>query len=189
MVFILVLGLDELLYYPGLDTSGSAAFGQVSISDRLEIWSRAVYALKDFAFTGMGIGTFRVIGPIFYPLFFIEPGRDIAHAHNLFFQSGLDFGILGIISVTSIWGSILPLTYFTTKTNRELLLIRKLSVRDFAIGLGGGLIGHLVFSFVDAVALGARPGFLIWMLLGLCTALYIIAHREGLFQKTRVIRS
>jgi putative inorganic carbon (HCO3(-)) transporter len=187
-VFILVVGPEEILYFPGLDTSGFATFGQVSISDRLEIWSRAIYALQDFAFTGMGLGTFRVIGPLFYPFFFIEPSRDIAHAHNLFFQSGLDFGILGIISISSIWGTIFPLTYRSAKMEKKLLILRGLSVQDFAIGLGGGLLGHLVFSLVDAVALGARPGFLIWMSLGLCTALYIFVQRESHFQNCRAIR-
>jgi len=177
-IFILVMGPDELLYFPGLDTSGSATFGQVTISNRLEIWSRAVYALKDFAITGMGIGTFRVIGPLLYPFFYIEPTRDIAHAHNLFFQSGLDFGILGIISITSIWIAISQILIRPVVSGEGKLFLGRMSAHDVVIGLVGGLLGHFMFSLVDAVALGARPGFLLWMALGLCITLYIVLQRK-----------
>jgi O-antigen ligase len=189
VVFILVVGPEKILYFPGLKISDSAVLGPVSLSNRLEIWSRAIYALQDFAFTGMGLGTFRLIGPSLFPFFIIEDTIDIAHAHNLFFQSGLDFGILGIISISSIWGMIFPLTYRSAKMEKQFLILRSLSVRDIAIGFGGGLMGHLVFSSVDAIALGARPGFLIWMSMGLCTSLYIIVQREYQFQNRKTHRS
>ena len=44
--------------------------------------------------------------------------------------------------------------------------------RPLVIGLGGGLLAHLVYGLTDAVALGAKPGLLFWMLLGLIAALY-----------------
>ena len=40
------------------------------------------------------------------------------------------------------------------------------------IGLGGGLLAHLIYGMTDAVALGAKPGVLFWMLLGLICGLH-----------------
>ena len=58
--------------------------GQLSLDSRVEIWSRALYALQDFPFTGVGLGTFRRVVNLLYPLFLVPPDVDIAHAHNIF---------------------------------------------------------------------------------------------------------
>jgi VIT1/CCC1 family predicted Fe2+/Mn2+ transporter len=44
--------------------------------------------------------------------------------------------------------------------------------RFLALGLLGGLLAHFVFGIADAVALGAKPGFLFWWLLGMVFGLY-----------------
>ena len=41
------------------------------------------------------------------------------------------------------------------------------------LGLGGGLLAHAIYGLTDAVALGAKPGILFWMLLGLVAGLYL----------------
>ncbi len=54
-----------------------AADGVASGFDvRVEIWGRALYALHDFPFTGIGIGTFDQVIPLLYPYFLIPPGRE-----------------------------------------------------------------------------------------------------------------
>jgi hypothetical protein len=50
-----------------------------------------------------------------------------------------------------------------------------LVTRSLALGLGGGLLAHLLYGLTDAVALGAKPGVLFWMLLGLIAGL----HRQA----------
>jgi hypothetical protein len=44
--------------------------------------------------------------------------------------------------------------------------------RWLALGLLGGLLAHFLFGMLDAVALGAKPGFLRWWLLGMSYGLY-----------------
>jgi len=44
--------------------------------------------------------------------------------------------------------------------------------RLLALGLFGGLLAHFLFGLTDAVALGAKPGFLFWWLLGMVCGLY-----------------
>jgi putative inorganic carbon (hco3(-)) transporter len=55
----------------------------------------------------------------------------------------------------------------------ETASLGSLSSRALALGLGGGLFAHLVYGLTDAVALGAKPGFLFWMSLGLITGLFL----------------
>ena len=44
--------------------------------------------------------------------------------------------------------------------------------RALGVGLLGGLAAHAAYGLTDAVALGAKPGFIFWLLLGLASALY-----------------
>jgi putative inorganic carbon (HCO3(-)) transporter len=145
---------------------------------RSEVWSRAIYGLQDFPFTGMGMNTFRRVVHVLYPLFLVSPDVDIAHAHNEFLQTGLDLGIPGLIAfialyigafwmLADIW-RLTPTSNFQLPTsNFQFQLTRAL-----VLGFGGGLFAHIVYSMTDAVALGAKPGFLFWMLLALIVGLF-----------------
>jgi putative inorganic carbon (HCO3(-)) transporter len=150
------------------DLPGEAfAFGVDSLEGRFEIWSRALYGLEDFPFTGMGVGTFRHVVPVLYPLFIISPSIDIAHAHNHLLQTGLDLGLPGLVAYLAIWlsaGAMLWQSWRLRQSRWQGALV---------IGLAGALVGYFVYGTSDAVALGARPGFIFWLMLGLIAG----AHR------------
>jgi O-antigen ligase len=78
-------------------------FSLNSLQGRLELWSRAIYGIQDFPFTGMGMNTFRKLVHMRYPLFLTSPNVDIAHAHNEFLQAALDLGIPGLIAFIAIY--------------------------------------------------------------------------------------
>ena len=155
-----------------------------SFEARVEIWSRAIYAIQDFPFTGMGMNTFREVVHVLYPLFLIPPDIDIAHAHNEFLQAALDLGIPGLIAfialyigafwmLRQIWQSASAATLQPPASNLQPPTSNlQLLTRPLVLGLGGGLFAHLVYGLTDAVALGAKPGILFWMLLGLIAALF-----------------
>ena len=152
-----------------------------TLNGRLEIWSRAIYGLQDFPFTGMGMNTFRHVVHILYPLFLIGPDTDIAHAHNEFLQAGLDLGIPGLIAFIALYiGAFWMLLETRHKRRNSTELNRNrhghIDPSYFILGLGGGLLAHLVYGLTDAVSLGAKPGLLFWMLLGLIAGL----HRQAL---------
>ena len=86
--------IDLLSDAPPVEAIG----GMGGLGFRQEVWTQAINGIHDFVFTGMGLGTFREIVRILYPLS-IDPGYDIGHAHNFFLQSGLDFGLPGLIAV------------------------------------------------------------------------------------------
>ena len=79
----------------------------VGLQGRVELWSRALYAIQDFPLTGCGLGTFRQVVHLLYPPFFVEPGADLAHAHNFFLQVALDLGVPGLIAYLALLGTAL----------------------------------------------------------------------------------
>lgn len=152
--FDLILGQTE---------DASEVVGTVTLNGRQEIWNRALYGLSDFSFTGMGLGTFREIVRILYPLFLISPDFDIGHAHNFFLQMGLDFGIPGLIALLAIYlAGIAHLARLRWERPWHQAL--------WTIGLLGVLIGHTFYDMADAVSMGSKPNFIFWVLLALIFA-------------------
>ncbi len=162
-----------------------------TLESRIEIWTRAVYGIQDFAYTGMGMNTFRLLVHRLYPLYAVPPGRDIAHAHNLWLQAALDLGVPGLVAYAALWlgaGSMLasiwrslPASGIFKQRNEETgpaaaserAGLWPLSFsRAIAAGLGGGLLSHFVYGLTDAIALGAKPGVVWWLMLGLIAGLF-----------------
>jgi putative inorganic carbon (hco3(-)) transporter len=134
---------------------------------RVEIFSRSILMIKDFPFTGIGMGTFANIVDIFYPFFLFSPGQ-IVHAHNLFLQVALDLGILGLIAWLAVFFSVTLVAiraYQLALTKGDTLFM----------GIGAGLLGSqfalAVHGLTDAVVWGmVKPAPLVWALWGLIIA-------------------
>ena len=154
------------------------------LPSRVECWSCALLGVQDFKFTGMGMNTFRGVGHVLYPQCSRVFGRDVAHAHNEFLQTGLDLGVPGLIAFIALYlGAFMMLSEVWRRTSlleargrpehlsRSPLASRPLA-RALILGLGGGLLAHAIYGMTDAVALGAKPGVLFWMLLGLICGLH-----------------
>ncbi len=137
--------------------SGGAIGG---LDERLEIWSRALYAIQDFSFTGVGIGAYNQVIPLLYPYFLIPPSVDIPHAHNLVLQVAIDLGIPGLIA----WLAIL-----ITVTIQAIALLRRGPTPPWALGAGvlGGLTAMLIHGILDATLWGTKLAFLPWLLYAL----------------------
>jgi O-antigen ligase len=138
-----------------------------SLEGRLEVWSRAVYMIRDFPFTGVGMGSFGQIADIFYPFFLFPPGA-ITHAHNLFLQVATDLGIPGLIA----WLSVLLVVISTAwRVYRDGSLRRD----GWMAGLGAGLLSSqvalAVHGMTDATTWGQiRTAPVVWALWGLTMA-------------------
>lgn len=170
---VLWLGPDRFLpdnSSPALDEQLDSAFIP-GLSDRVEIWSRAIYGIQDFSLTGMGLGTFRYIMPVLYPLFTVSPDVDLGHAHNEWLQAGVDVGLPGLIAFVALQGLALVLAYRAFRQPASALL------RWLMAGVLAGLVAHTVFGLTDAVALGAKPGVFFWLLLALTAAVWQLLTR------------
>lgn len=149
-----------------LDSAGAAVN---SLEGRREIWSRARYVIEDFPFTGVGLNNFRRVVPLLYPLFLISPSVDIAHAHNHLLNTAAELGIPGLIAYAGLWIGAAVLLWQSWQRTHDPLL------RAAAAGIAASLLAYFVYGLFDAVALGARPGFLFWLLLALAAALPTLA--------------
>lgn len=137
------------------------AMESTSITGRFEIWSRAVQALQDFPLTGVGLGAFRGVIHHLYPSMMLAPDFDVAHAHNFFLQTGLDFGLIGLAALLAI---------YILAAVQLLHLWRTVSFvghRYWAVGLFAALGGQTIYSMFDAVAMGSKTNLLFWWLLGI----------------------
>jgi putative inorganic carbon (hco3(-)) transporter len=143
---------------------GDSAFSLDSLSARLEIWSRGTWALRDAPLTGLGMNSFREVVNLIYPLLTIPASYNLGHAHNEFLQVGLDLGLPGLVAFLALYFVAFAMLYRTFRAGG--------TQRWLALGLGGGLLAHAIYGMTDAVALGAKPGFLFWWLLALIFGLY-----------------
>jgi putative inorganic carbon (HCO3(-)) transporter len=98
---ILLAGPDRLAQalFPAIGVSETALN---TLNGRLELWSRALYLIQDFSFTGAGPGMFQRVVNLLYPLFLAGPDADIPHAHNVFLQAAVDLGIPGLIAYSAL---------------------------------------------------------------------------------------
>lgn len=176
----------------------SEALGTLNWGLRIQVWRAALWGIGDFPFTGMGLGTFRRVTRVLYPLD-IRPSFDIAHAHNGFLQAGVDLGIPGLIAYSSIWLSaawlvtssvrcaegwplalsrLRPDTKATNDDSRTRVS-RSAGLQALAVGLGGSMSSYFVFSLLDTIALGAKPTPAWWMMLGLIVGTFRLLRGCG----------
>jgi putative inorganic carbon (HCO3(-)) transporter len=144
----------------------------IGVQGRLEIWSRAILAIQDFPLTGLSMNGFRRIVHLLYPLFSISPETDLAHAHNHLLQAGLDLGLAGLIAYLSLWVLASFLLWKSWRLTRRSRKQRRHPLRVLIVGLSGSLAAGWVFGIMDAIALGARPGVVWWLLLAMVTAVH-----------------
>jgi putative inorganic carbon (hco3(-)) transporter len=176
LVVLMALGVPERLISSGgsslVTVADQAAFNP-SLADRTEIWSRAIYGMQDFPITGMGLGTFRYVLPILYPLFSISPEADLGHAHNEWLQAGVDLGLAGLIVFVALQGLSLVLAYRAFRMDWPVI------VRWLMAGVLAGLVAHSIYGLTDAVALGAKPGVFVWVLMGLTATVWRLGRARS----------
>jgi len=132
----------------------------------MELWSRALYAIADFPFTGLGLNTFRRVVHVLYPLFLESPDVDIAHAHNHLLQAALDLGLPGLVAYGALWMGAGFLVVDAWRRTADPW------AKAVAQGLAGGLLAGFVFGMTDVIPLGSKVGVFFWTILALAVALY-----------------
>jgi len=128
---------------------------------RLDMWGQALAMIRDMPYTGIGLNTFPVVQSNFYPGFLLGPEP---HAHNLFLQVALDTGLLGLAAF--LW---LMISCGSSALEAYRLHPDK-GERALVVGVAAGLLSHFVMGTVDTMWT-AKPGVLLWILLGLMATL------------------
>ena len=149
-----------------LDVSEEAvAVGTLTFAGRMEVWQRAIYMIQDFPYTGIGLNTFDLVANVMYPFFLIGPDARVIHAHNNLLQVGVDLGIPGLVAYLSL------LTAFALMAWRVYRYSNDGVLQALAVGLFGGMLAHQVYGLTDAITLGAKPGIVLWAMMGLMVAI------------------
>jgi hypothetical protein len=134
--------------------------------------------IQDFPLTGAGIGTY---GAVFDKLYIYEifpyPTVRYLHAHNTFLAAAVDLGLPALILYSAL------LTVFALMIKRRLKIGRSV-LKTFLQGLACGMLAHHVFGLFDAFVLGTKLGLILWIFLGLASAVYV--HKDNFrWQRTR----
>jgi len=141
------------------------ALGASNWEFRVRVWRAALLGIRDFPLTGMGMGTFRRLARVLYPIPITPLTYDIAHAHNGWLQAALDLGLPGALAYTAVWiaGGSMAL---------QAARIAPARLAAAALGLFGSVVSSAVFHLTDAVALGSKGGMAWWLMLALIAALW-----------------
>jgi len=169
VVVIVVVWLGPARVWDAVSNEGTAL---TTLAGRMEVWSRALYGIQDFPFTGMGMNTFRRIVPVLYPLFIVSPDVDIAHAHNHLLQAALDLGIPGLIAYLALWLLAVVMIVQIWRSRAHV------GQRVLALGISAGLLAYFIYGLTDVVTLGSKPGVVWWWLLALLTADWRLAQED-----------
>jgi putative inorganic carbon (HCO3(-)) transporter len=169
-VVVLIVAEGVILYRFGITSVAEALLSSDtvgSVGGRVEVWSRAIYMIQDFSFTGIGMGTFGDVADLLYPFFLAAPS-SILHSHNLFLQVTVDLGLPGLIA----WLAIL---YLVLITSWRVYRRGQKSANGWLAGIGAGLfcsqLALMTHGLTDAVTWGmVRPAPIVWVLWGLAMA-------------------
>lgn len=135
-----------------------------TLNYRKELWPWAVTAVGDFPLTGVGLGAFRAVAFRLYPLA-LSSENDFGHAHNIMLQMALDVGLPGLVAYLAVL--LLCAAVGWRAARRDPFF------RPYALGILAGLAALHVYGIADALALGSKPGLVLWYVLGLLTVMSI----------------
>ena len=170
-----VLAVLVFVDIPFLRSYGKSVVDDMSV--RIEIWSRAIDILRDFSWTGVGMGAFNPVANALYPFFFVSPDySSTPHAHNLLLQIGVDLGLPGLIAWLAIWLGITTCAW-------GLYRLGQTGQKPWVAGLGAGFLGSqlalVLHGIMDANTWGMiRPAPLVWGIWALVAAAWIYYSRS-----------
>ena len=165
----MILGTVSLMVVASLWVTDRSTFERAreSTSARSRIWQEGWEQLKSSRWVvGIGFNEFRRVSERRFD-------RDIVHAHNIFLQTALDLGVIGLAAYGGLVGLLL---YRSDQAARG----RSGFLARTAAGAGLALVGVHGFGLGDAISLGARVGLFQWLSSGLILATWRLQHETRL---------
>ena len=175
MVAGYVIRADSLLQ--GISRDGSLG----GWSGRLDVWTQSYRAIKDFSYTGIGIGNFANVMPLLYPVRVDISG--FPHAHNLLLQIGVDLGVAGLIAYLGLTINTLLMAVSVLRQTKDLQSTANVKhpvslARPLAAGVFGGIAAILVHGLLDASTWVARTASIPWILSAIMVLLFLQIQNE-----------
>ncbi len=171
---LIPLGIVMLLLMPFIlpESIWSRLASAVAMNDssslyRMSIYSASFDVIEHYWTTGIGIGAF----PQIYPLFSLE-AANAYHSHNLFLQEFIELGVVGFVVMM-----LLFLCFF----QRLYAAMRNVPKRfKFLLGaVFGGFAGLLLQGVTDHLWFDYRIVLFFWCFMGIGMAAVRIGERMG----------
>jgi putative inorganic carbon (HCO3(-)) transporter len=89
------------------------------------------------------------------------------NAHSLYLQMGIDLGIPGLVAGMALISAFLLIGISAMQRARHTRL------EGVAAGAMGGFVVYLVHGLVDNITFSAKPGMVLWTIVGLATAVWL----------------
>lgn len=137
-----------------------------STSYRVAIWMGTIAMLKDYWFSGIGLGitSFNKVYPIY-----AYSGTTAQHSHNLFLQLMVENGIMGLIMFGGIMYYFYKETIISICKKKNILLV----------GIISGMFGFLIQSMTDHTWYNYRVVLIFWMILAFGISLARLNQEEN----------
>jgi O-antigen ligase len=142
---------------------------------KLDFWNVASHMIKDYPFTGVGVGSFIVELPNYSKLMDISY-RFTDSAENYFFQQGAELGLIGL--GLSAWLFVLVFLYIfrvvkkVSKAGRDKYVLYGLAAATLAL-----FINYIVHSYIGSFEIK----YFFWLLVAL-----ILSYPTGTQDDTRI---
>ena len=138
---------------------------------RLDLWCQVIGLVGEHPLTGVGLNNFILVHgqrPE-YGGFYVYQGAP--HAHNTLLQSAVDYGLPGLVAVAGMYAA---LAWAARRAHQRLA---GHALDAVALGATFGLVVYALHGLVDTVAIGAKPGFVVWAFAGVLAGIRAHAHR------------
>ncbi len=156
---IALLAMNQALQGPSI---AQFVYGKIgtpkggTFVERQEMWGQAASLIRSSPFFGIGLGAFPRVASVTAPYSPENPGPSPNHAHNTFFQVGLDTGVPGAVAFIAL---LFSGVYFAWRAYRAGI------ERDAAIALLAAYAVLIAHGMGDTVVWGtAKTGLTFWVL-------------------------
>lgn len=135
-----------------LSPLGAASTASQAVANRLGIFSQALLLVRDYRFTGCGLGQFPLVHSTYAMLIHVP---SLSHAHALLLDVAVEQGTLGAVAVIAAWGAGALLGL------REL--VRSQAPKPILAAGLTSLVTLAIHSTVDDALYSSRGVLLLWM--------------------------
>ncbi len=111
-----------------------------SSSYRFDIWTGCIYLLKDFWFTGVGLGSGGFMS--IFPSFAIGKTSLAPHSHMQFMEMFIELGFLGFIAYVCFTFSMMQKSFMASSDKNPLL-------KNLAIASSAAMSGIILIGFFE----------------------------------------
>ncbi len=144
-----------------------------SITTRLQVWQTVLPILKDYWFTGLGLGNETLLRVSKNYYIFVAKGSIPSHSHNLYLQLWIETGLPGILTFFAFLGTIVKKSIRSLYKNKRNVFVNNILIAGLS-----ALMGTLAIGMAEHVWFYPRVMLFFWAVIGIMLAALNIGANE-----------